>query len=54
VPQPPSRTDPQLAVQRATRHFRFDKDGITNEIVEGRRRSTYFMPIARPKAHRGS
>lgn len=26
-------------------HFRFDDDGITNEIVEGRRRSSYFVPI---------
>lgn len=34
------------------RHFRFDKDGITSEVAEGRRRSTYFMPIARPKVHR--
>ena len=35
------------------RHFRFDENGITNEIAEGRRRSTYFMPIARPKVHKG-
>jgi type III restriction enzyme len=35
------------------RHFRFDQDGITNEIADGRRRSTYFMPIAQPKVHRG-
>ena len=35
------------------KHFRFDEDGITNEIAEGRRRSTYFMPIARPKVHKG-
>jgi type III restriction enzyme len=32
-----------------TRHFRFDHDGITNETAETRRRSAYFMPIARPK-----
>jgi type III restriction enzyme len=31
------------------RHFRFDEEGITNEVVESRRRSAYFMPIARPK-----
>jgi type III restriction enzyme len=36
------------------RHFRFDEDGITNEIAEGRRRSTYFMPIARPKIRGGT
>lgn len=32
-----------------TRHFRFSEDGITNEIVETRRDSSYFIPIARPK-----
>lgn len=31
------------------RHFRFDDDGITNEIVDGRRPSSYFVPIAAPK-----
>jgi type III restriction enzyme len=31
------------------RHFRFDDDGITNEIADGRRRSTYFSPIPKPK-----
>lgn len=31
------------------RHFRFDDDGITNEIVDGRRPSSYFVPIAQPK-----
>jgi type III restriction enzyme len=31
------------------RHFRFDDDGITNEIVAGRRPSSYFVPIAAPK-----
>jgi len=32
-----------------TRHFRFSDEGITDEIVEGRRISQYFMPIAPPK-----
>jgi type III restriction enzyme len=32
-----------------TRHFHFDEDGITSEIVEERRRSTYFIPIPKPK-----
>ena len=32
-----------------TRHFRFSDEGITNEIVEGRRVSSYFVPIARPR-----
>jgi type III restriction enzyme len=32
-----------------TRHFRFSDEGITNEIDDGRRTSSYFVPIARPK-----
>ncbi|MCY4586266.1 MAG: DEAD/DEAH box helicase family protein [Bryobacterales bacterium] len=32
-----------------TRHFRFTEEGITDEIVDGRRTSSYFVPIARPK-----
>ena len=31
------------------RHFKFDDEGITNEIVESRRSSAYFIPIAKPK-----
>jgi len=31
------------------RHYRFTKDGITDEIVPDRRRSEYFIPIARPR-----
>ncbi|MBI5648602.1 MAG: DEAD/DEAH box helicase family protein [Ignavibacteriae bacterium] len=31
------------------RHFRFDDEGITNDIVEERRISTYFVPIAQSK-----
>ncbi len=31
------------------RHFKFTEDGITDEIVEGRRISQYFVPIPRPK-----
>jgi type III restriction enzyme len=31
------------------RHFKFTDEGITNEIVDGRRSSSYFIPIARPK-----
>ena len=31
------------------RHFRFDDEGITSEIVEKRRISHYFSPIAKPK-----
>lgn len=32
-----------------TQHFRFTDEGITNEIVEEHRVSSYFVPIARPK-----
>jgi type III restriction enzyme len=31
------------------RHFKFSDEGITNEVVDGRRSSSYFIPIARPK-----
>jgi type III restriction enzyme len=30
-------------------HFVFDNEGITNQITEGRRSSTFFIPIAPPK-----
>ncbi len=33
-----------------TRHWRFGDEGITDEIVDGRRVSSYFMPIARPRS----
>jgi len=32
-----------------TRHFRFSDEGITSEVVESRRTSSYFVPIAKPK-----
>jgi type III restriction enzyme len=32
-------------------HWKFERDGITNEIVQGRRVSSYFIPI--PKSKRG-
>ncbi|MBL7040109.1 MAG: DEAD/DEAH box helicase family protein [Pirellulaceae bacterium] len=31
------------------RHFEFSNEGITNKVVEARRVSSYFMPIAKPK-----
>jgi type III restriction enzyme len=31
------------------RHFKFDDEGMTNEIADGRRTSQYFVPIAKPK-----
>jgi type III restriction enzyme len=33
-----------------SRHFRFDDDGITDEVVDGRRPSSFFVLI--PKAKR--
>ncbi len=35
------------------RHFRFDKSGITNDVVQARRTSAYFIPIAKPKRKGG-
>ncbi len=32
-----------------TCHFRFDAEGITNDVVAGRRSSSYFMPIPAPR-----
>ena len=32
-----------------TRHFYFDEDGITDKLVESRRLSSYFVPVAQPK-----
>ena len=32
-----------------TRHFKFDDDGITSEILTGRRPSSHFVPIPRAK-----
>src|SRR5437868_6470134 len=31
------------------RHFQFNDDGITDQMVETRRKSAYFVPIAQPK-----
>jgi hypothetical protein len=37
------------------RHFVFDNEGITNQTAEGRRLSTFFIPIAPngPYSNRG-
>lgn len=35
------------------RHFKFDADGITDEVVDGRRVSSYFMPIPKSKRKGG-
>ena len=34
------------------RHFRFDEQGITNQIEPARRISQYFVPIAKPRSAR--
>ena len=31
------------------KHYKFDDDGITDEIVSSRRPSAYFIPVAQPK-----
>ncbi|MGH9439327.1 MAG: DEAD/DEAH box helicase family protein, partial [Terriglobia bacterium] len=31
------------------RHFKFTDEGITNEMIQARRTSSYFIPIAKPK-----
>jgi type III restriction enzyme len=36
-----------------TRHFQFSDEGITSEVVKGRRVSSYFVPIAKPKKKGG-
>ncbi len=35
--------------EEPTRHFRFDDDGITNNIDQTRRISSYFIPVAQPR-----
>ncbi|MCC6907011.1 MAG: DEAD/DEAH box helicase family protein [Phycisphaerales bacterium] len=37
------------AFEEPKQHFRFTDDGITNEIDPGRRSSSYFVPIAKPR-----
>ena len=36
-----------------TRHFAFDERGITDRTVEGRRPSSYFIPIPKTKKRSG-
>lgn len=31
------------------RHFKFDEEGITDEVLAERRVSSYFVPIAQPR-----
>ena len=37
------------AFAEPSRYFKFTDDGITNEIVDGRRPSAYFVPVPPPK-----
>ena len=41
------------AYEGPKRHFKFDDEGITDEIVEARRTSSYFIPIPKPKKKKG-
>lgn len=34
------------------KHFRFDERGMSQEIVEGRRSSAFFIPVAKPKVNK--
>ncbi len=36
-----------------TRHFAFDEEGITDRIEDGRRPSSYFLPIPRARKRGG-
>jgi type III restriction enzyme len=36
-------------IAEPNRHFAFGDEGITSEVVEERRRSSYFVPVPRPK-----
>ncbi|MBN1361832.1 MAG: DEAD/DEAH box helicase family protein [Sedimentisphaerales bacterium] len=35
--------------QEPDRHFKFTDEGISDEVLDGRRSSSYFVPIARPR-----
>ncbi len=39
--------------EEPSRYFRFDDEGITNEIVAGRRRSEFFVPVPLPRKRAG-
>ena len=38
-----------LPFDEPTRHFKFTDESITDEVLEGRRISSYFVPIAQPR-----
>jgi len=35
--------------QEPTQHFRFSEEGITDQIEPGRRPSSFFVPMPKPK-----
>jgi type III restriction enzyme len=35
------------------RHFKFSSDGITDEVIDGRRPSEYFIPVPKPRKRNG-
>src|SRR3989339_1075063 len=35
--------------EEPSRHFKFTEDGITNDVIEERRTSAYFIPVPRSK-----
>ncbi len=41
------------AFREPTRHFKFDDDGITDEVIDERRPSSYFVPIPAAKKRGG-
>lgn len=36
--------------QEPRRHFRFSEEGITDDIIDGRRPSSHFVPVPKPKS----
>lgn len=52
---PPVISDPILnsPFSEPERHFRFNDEGITGQIADGRRESGYFLPIASPRKKGG-
>lgn len=41
------------AYDEPKQHFKFTDDGITDEIIEGRRVSAYFVPVPQPRRRGG-
>ena len=39
--------------EEPSQYFRFDDEGITNEVLTGRRRSEFFVPVPHPRKRAG-